>query len=821
MLFLTAAVLYGEIPSDWLGWVLAVLWFSLLILFSRRLATPSKRKSAILWTIVVWLVFAAIAGGSGALAYAITTNFSEEEFFVAVSGVALGLFWFVLAVAYHLAFSASVPLLSTKKRMAFLAALLIFSAGLTPWVLNRYQRSFFPATAPTYPGISENTPFLCDTLDVPPQTIPAEQIRNDYLALLTAAPQKNTLIWGNLAHYTGDAAYAAEFRRSLLQEAADGRYTTPANSVKWGQYEAALRAHQLALISRDFPALFSAEDWQTLKTWFAAVNRRAMTVEWVDWLYASAYGKRPQGPYENQEIGVGLLAVLMTHNWAATDLAEQNRAYLDTVPLGWQKIFRNTDDSYSYQGVWVPNAWWLHNYRQSTGDTIRRNTELSFQWLLLQALPDGATLTYNISSEPTSLTAYLFGASLLHNSQLSWLAGKNAQWLAERNLHLWGEFTIPNLDFPAGQTPDVGSCLMYGNSGVPTKKGVLGPDKIVLRDGWTDDATVVLSDLRFTGWHRYKATNTTPLIYSHGPVASERETTESFWWLPTGRSAFRDKRIPREYLNGLLLPKSGLSAVLWRLTGIGSEWAQNSPAYAAVDTFFTGDGVDMAQTTLSNWNGWHHTRTDYLVHNGITLVVDSAAATSGTDTASVIWHLNGDGIREKNGLNLANSLRPAKMAWLPEDGAHVSLSALPTGDSFLRSPNWELLYTAPDARRLNFAAAFLTENRTKGDISLQRVGDSDGVVLQYTDDTLKITLLHNNHRGYRQTDTIGTDGTAGWFIEQGDSRRVCVVNGQRISVKMDEPIHGVSAENDVEWNFEDGRLDVELAQPGSVCVEIR
>ena len=826
VLFLATLAAYGKIQVDWLAWVLVVVWFAGLLLLTRRFILPHNVKS-ILWTIVLWTIFSGFAGGVLALVYALFTNFSEEEFFIAVTGVVLGVFWLILAIAYQLAFSTFIQTLPLKMRIRLFTILIIISVGFVPWVLKQYQRSFFPVTAPSYAGISENTPFLCATLDASRQPIPATQIQSDYLALLKAAPQKNTLIWGNLAYYTGDTSYAIEFRRSLLQDAAERRYTTPAQSVKWGQYEAALRAHQLALISKKFPTLFSKDDWHVLQNWFAAINRRAMTTEWVDWLYAAAYGNRPQGPYENQEIGAGLLAVLMNNDWAAPGLVGQNRMYLNNVPLGWQNIFRNTDDSYSYQGVWLSNAWWIYNYRKTHSDVVHRNIEQSFQWLLLQALPTGETLTYNINGEPTSLTTYLFGASLLNNPELSWLAGENAQWLLGENQHLWGEFTIPNFNFPDGQVPTVGSCLMYGNSGVPTRKGPLGPDKVVLRDGWADNAMVAITDLRFTGWHRYKATNTIPLIYSNGPIVSERESAEAFWWLPVGRSAFRDKRIPREYLNGLLLPKSGLPAVMWRLTGIGSKWAQNPPAYAEVNTFFTGDSVDIAQTTLPDWNGWQHTRTTYLIHSGVTVVVDTATNDNATNPASVVWHLNGSGERKSNGLNLADGHHSAKMMWLTEETGTIKQTAIPTTTSYLRSPNWEWLYTSPTTKNLNLATAFVANDIAPSDLSLHHIDGTRGVGIHYVDDTVEVTMMHNNEQVFLQDDVLGTDGLAAWFTIRQAERQVCIVDGRKVSIKIKTPMseilttNGTPVPTDVEWAVKDDWLNIKMNQAGSACFKVR
>ena len=76
-------------------------------------------------------------------------------------------------------------------------------------------------------------------------------------------------------------------------------------------------------------------------------------------------------------------------------------------------------------------------------------------------------------------------------------------------------FAQPGAERPldlAGESPHVGSCLLYGDSGLPTQVGPLAPDKIVFRDGWTPGAAYLLLNLRFSGWHRYKATNTITLL---------------------------------------------------------------------------------------------------------------------------------------------------------------------------------------------------------------------------------------------------------------------------------------------------------------------
>lgn len=77
-------------------------------------------------------------------------------------------------------------------------------------------------------------------------------------------------------------------------------------------------------------------------------------------------------------------------------------------------------------------------------------------------------------------------------------------------------FAQPAVEEPAslgGRSSTKGSCLLYSDLGLPNQKGPLAPDKIVFRDGWSPDVAYLLVNLRFTGWHRYKATGTVTLVY--------------------------------------------------------------------------------------------------------------------------------------------------------------------------------------------------------------------------------------------------------------------------------------------------------------------
>lgn len=790
---LAAYILFDFWPAAWL---MVVLWFTALLLINRQLSLTdfSQWYWRWMWRLGAWGGTAVIAGMGLALANSILSRFAEEEFFAAVSGLYLTLFWLLLALSYHLICAAPHPVIKNVKEPKWIvptavAGLALGALLLIPWTLKQYQRSFFPLTAPTYEGISEENPFVCEQMNESPDPISSNQIVEDLIRVLETNPNKDVLTWGSLALYKNDPVAAAQFHTLLLEEATQNKYTSPAHSIKWGQYEAALRVRQLMLISSAFPDLFSEADWQVLRQWFATINQRAMTIEWVDWLYAAAYGKQPEGPYENQEIGAGLLAALTNYGLADETLAAQNANFLQSTPLGWREIFRNTDDSYPYQAVWLANAWQIYQYRQRLGennDPAARNIKLSLLWTLLMSLPDGESLYYNINGQPSMAPAYLFGASLLHNPELSWLTGKTLRKMVTDGHYLYGSFAVDSLDLVDGQKPNAGSCLLFGNSGVPTTKGPLAPDKVVLRDGWFDEAAYVLLNLRFTGWHRYKATNTLPLIYQNGPLVSEQWTAERFGWLPAGRGAFRDKRVPREFLNGLLLPVSGLPEVVWRLTAVGSPWAQDPPAYAEVDAFFTSSTLDMSTTTLTDWHGWRHERTIYLIHNGLILIVDKAQADQALRTASLIWHLNGSGQPLENGLRLDNENRAASIIWPESENNLILLQPLPPSSANLHAPNWKLLYTPASTGELKTAFAFPTQEFTQGNFELTYVGDRAGVLAEWSFAEKQVALLHNFSDSWLETINLGTDGTMLSLVEDQSGSRLCYASGQTALVRLSD-----------------------------------
>jgi hypothetical protein len=706
-LFVSCAAVYYWSGRALAAWASLVLFYVLLISASTlcRWSLPGR----LLW----WVPLVAIGGLIPVVVGQIESRFSDEEFFVALDGLALsGLTALVLSWHYLVRDRLLIGNPSTRPAHGIAvswrwAIVVVTGLGLLLALLtvDAYQHSFYDRELAGYATVSPEHPFICGQASPDPETPSGTET---FARMLRQTEQDSSLTTaeaGMLAVATQERGWAETFRQMLLQEVEEQAFTLPANSVKFGQHEAARRAYYLVRVSASFPSLFSAQEMEEIERWFASINRRAWTVGWVDWLYAAALGDWPKGPYENQENGAGLLALLQTYALGDGALDERNRDYLSRNPRGWIERFRNSDDAYIYQAEWLENALFQSAYwtaRGAMGETAVHNQRLSFEWLLLQAVPDGAPLGYNHPGEVSlAQTAYL-GAALLDDPRYVWWAARLLDWNETGGLPLYvqpgAEEEVPLV----GRSPEEGSCLLYGNAGLPNQSGALAPDKVVFRDGWTPDSRYLLLNLRFSGWHRYKATNTVTLLYDQSPLVVEQYTDQAFTWLPIGRSLFRDKRIPRENLNGLLLPKSGLAAVLYNLTGSGGPWAQDPPHSAQVMAFDTGERVDVSRTLITDWNGWRHDRQVHFYHDGPIIVEDGASGPS-AQRAALTWHLGGVVSSEGSRFVLRGEPDPVKVVLLSVDGSGT-IRPQPGATEGVTS----LLYEASEGGKLGTFTVFLS-----------------------------------------------------------------------------------------------------------------
>lgn len=621
--------------STWVSWIIFITLYS-VSLWMRPIPSENTR-----WIprLIYYCLLAAVTAIIYVGIYSIETHFSEEEFFLATKVLYLFLIW--LSLAWGLDFLSkkcsqrSIPGWSIVKRRCISIALFLFLA-FACFLISSYHKSFYPQTMPPlYHNISYETPIQCFKTYPSTEKIFSDQVFSEILNLVEANPDKKAPEYGMLALGTKEKHWAQQFRNEILIDANAGLYTGPVNSIKVGQYEAALRLYYYWKVKELFPDLFSPEDQIVLKKWFNLINQRALTVEWIDWLYAFAFNYWPIGPYENQENGAGLLALLEVTGLSDPNLSTSNRAYLEKNPRGWQMRFRNTDDAIAYQPIWITNAFFQFLYTGKRSETNLRN---SFEWIVSQA-PPNLILQYNHPRSTSLVGIIYFGAALLNDPKYLWLAARGANFLKSLGGYIYAQ---PGSELPPPEKSlpiNISDCLIYGDSGLPNQNGPLAPDKIVMRDGWQYDDLYLLLNLRFNGWHSYKGTGAIIIYQSGQPLATDVITEKRYFWLPAGRNQFRDKRIPRENLNAFTMKQTGIGYSLYILLG-GSPWAQDPPSEASIVTFEKTNLFSKATIALSNWHGWNQKRTIFRINDGLFIVFDSISGPNNAQSA-LFWHITG------------------------------------------------------------------------------------------------------------------------------------------------------------------------------------
>lgn len=639
ILFLGICIVFDEALF---GWLFLHALYSLLILISEGL---SNQPSWLRW--LGRIVLTTIAGIVPVLINQILIRFSEEEFYTALFVLFFSIFWFLLWFCYH-TFIQKLP-----RKFKFIAfpglslspksVILVITISIIPFLIYvslAYQKSFFPENVEnTSAKISEKNPFICETFAKQDQSeiITGRSVQERYATRIANKGDLKTVDYGFLATYYRTEAFLSSFKEHLLFDAESKLYTTPPGSVKWDQWEASQVLYYYLKIREMEPNLFDSQETIILDDWISAINSRAQKLGGVDWMYGLAFSHKPVGAYLNQDIGAGLYAVLNQTPSIDETHYLQNSNFLDENDRGWKNSFRVTDDAISYQPVWITNS-----YFQSllSGQTNETNRSLSFEWIKAQALPNGDLQTYNYPAKISIAPIMLFGASLLDDGSLLWISNQSMDTLGDSYrlpVQIGTEDEISkNL---VVSKPDIGTCLLYGDSGLPERDGPLAPDKIIFRNGWLEDDLYISLNLRFTGWHRYKASNSISLIYAGIPLVEEQHTQESISWLPIGRALVRDKRIPIEQLNTLLIPRTGLDAVLNSLVSIFGPFAQDPPFYAKIQGFETSESYDYSSTKIEDWNGWTFDRSIHFFTDGPVFIIDNATSKR-HQSANISWHFN-------------------------------------------------------------------------------------------------------------------------------------------------------------------------------------
>jgi hypothetical protein len=221
-------------------------------------------------------------------------------------------------------------------------------------------------------------------------------------------------------------------------------------------------------------------------------------------------------------------------------------------------------------------------------------------------------------------------------------------------------------------------------------------------------------------------------LYREGPLIAEQDLGQASAWLPEGRSVFRDKRIPRENLNGLLVGRSGLSAALYGLTGIGGPWAQDPPHYAQVLDFETGPEWDGSHTRIEGWRGWQHDRQVYFYHKAGPIIVLDRADGPGAGRAAIAWHLDGDGEVRERRISIRGGDEPVEVVFVPiANEGQLSVSKRGDGDIYHPAVSWSV-----SSGRLQLATVFLFDRWVGAQVKI----DQEGQALQIMQGAEAISL---------------------------------------------------------------------------------
>ncbi|MCP5366757.1 MAG: hypothetical protein H6907_10130 [Hyphomicrobiales bacterium] len=470
--------------------------------------------------------------------------------------------------------------------------------------------------------------------------------RADVVAMLQPVGEASLAQLGTRYLLTGERAAAEKFHRDLMAAAAAGEFLAAEGSVKFGQRDVMAAAMFYVELRQRLPDLFPPADQAVLQAWFTEIAHHIFTPGWVDYLYAVPFRVMPYGPYLNQEVGAGAVAVLTrVVDPADKALHDTMDAFLTTRAVGWRRNFRNQDDSFHYQNVWMASAFALAKYVDGLDPAKMPGLRPAVEWIKRQTPVAGPYLSYGLPGGHGSIDALALGAFLLRDGEARWLLERELTAMRDRGGKL--SETLPTLWLwddsvkPVPYRP--GDVLIRAASGYTFRPGRLIPDKVVMRSGGQDvdgtDGTYALFGLRNSGWHRYPATGTV-IRLDHGGRAYVAEDIISLkhHWVPKGRSSHRDKKVDRVRLNGLLVARGGLDGLVGAISGVYSRWRQDSPEYAQPTAWARAGAMTVARFAIADWAGVAHDRTAVAVDDGTMVVADLVSAPPGRDTA-VLWHL--------------------------------------------------------------------------------------------------------------------------------------------------------------------------------------
>ncbi len=656
-------ILYGlYIFSEnfYMSWLIIIIIYSIGIWITSILFFSIKKEKK---KFVIGGCFGGIlAGITISLIYLLIINFSIDEgyfilltFLLALIGGIIGLF---NATIFNIDYNLDENrFLFSEKTPILISILLIFSI-LIPIITYNYWDRMDLNNGKSIPE-DDKSNFICSDLSSRYDSMKTYHSEKDIIYFLENKTDKKLDVFAELYLLSGNEKWAKEFKNRLIEDAQNDQFLGISGSVKAWQYEVMIRGYYYELISKANPVLFNDAENDLILNWFIKINEVAYEATWVDYIYGFLFKRFPDGLYSNQEIGNGMLSILSeVLESKYPELSKKNKEYISKFGVGWKGNFRNPDDGIVYHHhLWIKNAYMISKFGGQENYLYSNNSRNSFEWIMLQWPPNGMSPAYNVPANYTPFDIIVLGSYLFHDGRYFFLA----------NIMLENEMENPNrfLDYFIGLEywddklipvmPEVGSCYITGTTGIAPKPGPIKPDKIVLREGWNEDSLYALLNLRFSGWHSYKATNSFISVMYGEPFVVEKLEVKNHSWIPKGKADQRDKKIDRNELNGFQIEKTGLQKVIYQITGLGNDWAQDPPRFAEVLAFNSTPLADYSITRISNWHGWVNTRTSVLVKgkDSYIVVFDQNKGESPGKVA-VNWHLKGDAEINDQSIRLSN-----------------------------------------------------------------------------------------------------------------------------------------------------------------------
>ncbi len=815
------------------------LFFGILIVIGTDIF---PRSNLVFLNNVKSVVGAAIGGGTAgifiAMAYVLNNNFSIDEGFFLLTTFSLILFGIVIGGSIFT--SIYVWNLISKKEIKLFSKNRILSSKKKIGIVFLIVISLFVITSFKYwdtLNLNDETEFFsqennelfyeCGKISNENEIRPFSHNKETLIEYLKDRPEQNIDILFYLYYLSDNDDYGLKFKELLLDEATNKTFVEISNSVKAWQFQAMHRAYYFSLILEKNNDFFTSLEKELILDWFREINEHAYDITWVSYAYGFINKKSPEGPYENQEIGIGLLSILSEIlKEKYPELAKRNLEYVDKYGIGWKHNFRNPDDQIVYaQQAWQKNAFMMAKYGGHDEYLRGENSKASFEWVMLQWPSNGMAPAYDVPVDWTPFDTMILGSYLHDDGRYLWVAEKMLEDELENkdrkiDLILGLEYfeNIPNV-----QKPDIGSCYIEGTIGIGLQPKGIMPDKIVLRDGWNEDSLYALLNMRFSGWHSYKATNSFISIMYGEPFIVEKLDLERHDWLPKGKADHRDKKIERSELNGFILETKGLEEIVNKITGHGSSWHQDPHKFAEKSFMYNTENADFIKTKMSDWHGWDHSRITILVKDGYIVVLDNA---NGNDsrTVGVTWNLKGNYSIFENSIELVQEPYAVNVHYPHIDENYFIKTVSATDENIsagnIHDPDLTLFILKEDSN--NFATSTIIIPEKDKDYQVERFNPKNDKGEESYQKALGIKIIHpdwtdllgasfgSNEYLY---ENIKTDADVFYARDNSSSIKISYGGASYFEITSDkEPklieINGKKLVYNEEWTFTDNKISI-------------